>query len=78
MYSTEKIFDSMSLEDLHSTLEGFIDNDYCLSDFIYSQMLEDFLCLLELHDLVFVTSNERVLLTRKGEKILQQLNSMLI
>ncbi|MFZ9876773.1 MAG: hypothetical protein ACO3EY_06940, partial [Candidatus Nanopelagicales bacterium] len=40
-------------------------------EFLDSQTLEDFLYLLEMYEIVFLASDGRVLLTNKGERILQ-------
>lgn len=72
------MFKSMTCDDLYHTLYSIIDNDYTLDDFSMTQKTEEFLFMLELYDLVFVTSNERVLLTKKGERVLQYLNTLLI
>lgn len=79
MYNTEKIIESISEKELWATLQGISEDDYFESDFSRTQLLKDFLCLLELYDLVYITSTEqRVLLTLRGEKYLQTLSRLLI
>lgn len=78
MYAAEKMFKSLTCEELYLTLDGFVDNDYYIEDFMQSKMSQDFLYVLELYDLIFIASDNRALLTRKGEKLHQRLNVMLI
>lgn len=78
IYSTETLFKTMSLENLQYTLQSFLNEDYTLKDFNSNKKQKEFLYILELYELVYISSNGRVLLTPKGEKTLQQLNCMLI
>lgn len=57
-----------------------IHNEDCyLSDFLHTKFSKDALYTLELYNLVFISVTEqRVLLTASGEKVLQALNLKLI
>ncbi len=78
MYRIEELFKKMSAKDMQITLSGFLNEDYYLKDFSKTKLLQDFLYMLELYNLVFVASNKRILLTPDGQKMLQQLTSSLI
>lgn len=78
MYHVEELFKTMSAKDLHTTLYSFLNDDYTVKDFSKNKFSKDFLYMLEFYNLVFVSSNKRVLLTPVGEKTLQQLNTSLI
>lgn len=78
MYAAEKMFKSLTCEELFLTLDGFVDNDYYIEDFMETKMTQDFLYMLELYDLVFVASDDRILLTTHGEKVHRRLNALLI
>ena len=71
MYAAEQLFQSLSYEELYYTLRSIVDEDSYLDDFLDNKILEDFLYMLEIYDIVFLASDGRVLLTQKGEKILQ-------
>ena len=71
MYSAEQIFESLSYDDLHYTLKSVADEDCFLTEFLDTPLIEDFLHLLEVYDLIYIASDDRILLTPKGEKILQ-------
>jgi hypothetical protein len=71
MYTAEQIFQSLTYDELYYTLKSIVDEDCYLQDYLDNQTLEDFLYLLELYDIVFIASDERILLTQKGEKVLQ-------
>ena len=76
MYAAEDIFETLTYEELYYTLKGIIEEDYYLEDFLKTQTLEDFLYLLDLYDITFIASDDRILLTNKGEKILQYITSI--
>ena len=78
MYAAEKLFKSLTVKDLYYTLHSFVDNDYYLDDFSSTHVQKDFLYMLILYNLVFVASDKRILLTPKGEKVMQSLIVMLI
>lgn len=71
MYSAEQIFNSLTYEELYYTLKSIAGEDCMLGDFLDNESLEDFLYILDIHDLTYIASDERVLLTPKGEKVLQ-------
>jgi len=78
MHYSEKLFESLTTKELHSTLDSIADNDWYVEDFSRTQMLKDFLFMLEIYDLVFVAADERILLTSSGRKTLLYLNDLLI
>lgn len=78
MYAAEKLFKSLTLKELYHTLYGILDNDYYEKDFKENKTMEGFLYMLHMYDLAFVASDKRVLLTRKGEKVLQYVSVELI
>lgn len=71
MYAAEQIFQDLTYEELYYTLLSITEDDSYLYDFLEDSILEDFLYLLEIYDIIFIASDERILLTPKGEKILQ-------
>lgn len=71
MYAAERLFQALSYEELYYTLRSIVDEDSYFDDFLDNKILEDFLYMLEIYDIVFLTSDGRVLLTQKGEKVLQ-------
>ena len=75
MYAAEQILDSLTYEDLYYTLNNFYEEDCYLQDFLVSSVCEDFLYMLDVYDLIFIASDERILLTNKGEKVLQYVSN---
>lgn len=73
MYGSEQLFQQLSYEDLYLTLRSMVDEDNCLVDCIVDEVAGDFVYLLEVYNLVWITSDDRILLTSKGEKVLQHL-----
>ena len=68
MYAAEQLFQSLTYEEIYYTLRTISYEDCYLSEFFDDRTLEDFLYLLELYDIIFIASDERVLLTQKGNK----------
>jgi hypothetical protein len=58
---------------LFYTLKGIYDNDCYLEEFLDEDVLEDFLTTLVDYNILFVASDDRILLTNSGEKFLQKL-----
>lgn len=73
MYAAEQLFDSLTYEEIYYTLRSIVDNDCYLEEFLDSRILEEFLYLLEVYDIVRIASDDRVLLTQKGEKLFQHI-----
>jgi hypothetical protein len=71
MHSAEQLLDALSYEELYYTLKSIADEDSYLVDYLTSDLSEDFLYMLEVYDLIWIASDERVLLTPKGEKVQQ-------
>ena len=78
MYAAEQLFKSMTSKELYHTLYGIMDNDYYVQDFSSSNTLNDLLYVIEMYNLIYIASDERVLLTQRGEKVLQHLTALLI
>jgi uncharacterized radical SAM superfamily protein len=73
MYGSEQLFQQLSYKDLYFTLKSITEEDSNLVDCIVDDVVGDFIYLLEVYDLVWITSDDRILLTSKGEKIIQHL-----
>jgi hypothetical protein len=73
MYAAEQIFNSLTYEELYYTLSYIANDDWDFIDFLRDSTLEDFLYMLDWYELTYIASDDRVLLTPKGEKILQYL-----
>lgn len=71
MYTAEQIFESLTYEELYWTLKSIVDEDCWVDDVINNETTEDFFYILDVYDLIFLSSDNRILLTPKGEKILQ-------
>jgi hypothetical protein len=71
MYAAEHILDSLTYEDLYYTLKSTIEEDLYLKDHLGDNLVEDFLYMLDVCDLIYISSDDRILLTGKGEKTLQ-------
>jgi hypothetical protein len=76
MYAAELIFESLTYEEIYYTLRTLAYDDCYLSEFFDDRVLEDFLYLLEVYDIVFIASDERILLTQKGNKLFQHLGNV--
>ena len=71
MYSAEQILHALSYEELYDTLKSIAEEDCYLVDYLVCDLAGDFIYLLELYDLIWIASDDRLLLTQKGEKVLQ-------
>lgn len=76
MYAAEQLLQSLSYDELYYTLRSIVDDDNYLDDFLDNDLLGDFLYMLEVYDIVFIASDDRILLTQKGEKILQYIGQI--
>ena len=72
-YSAEQLLQNLSAEDLYTTLKSLNNEDSYLIDYIVDDLAGDFIYMLEVYDLVWLASDDRILLTTKGEKVLQLL-----
>ena len=70
MYSAETIFQSLSYQELYDILTGIADEDCYLVDYITCDVAGDFMYMLEVYDLIWIASDDRILLTNKGVKVL--------
>jgi hypothetical protein len=73
MYGAEHIFNTLTPKELYLTLKSLTIDDCYLSEYLGNDLIEDFLYLLEMHELIRISSDDRLLLTEKGEKLLQNL-----
>ena len=75
MYAAEQILQALTHDELYYTLRSMVDEDCYLDECLGNSVLEDFLYLLEVYDIIFIASDDRLLLTPKGDKILQYLDT---
>lgn len=73
MHASEHLFEHLTYNELYYTLSSVTEEDNYLIDYIVDELSGEFMYLLELYDLIWITSDDRILLTQKGEKILQNL-----
>jgi len=76
MYAAEQILQALTYEELYYTLRSIVDNDCYLNEFLDNEVLEDFVYMMEVYDIVYIASDDRVLLTNKGEKVLQYIGTV--
>ena len=76
MYAAEQLLQTLSYDELYYTLRSIVDDDNYLDEFLDNDLLGDFLYMLEVYNIVFIASDDRVLLTQKGEKILQYIGQI--
>ena len=74
MYYKDDYFPALTYEELYYTLKSINNNDCYLEEFLDNNLLEELVYQLDVHDIVFIASDDRVLLTSKGEKLMQRLN----
>lgn len=70
MYSAEQILQALSYQELYDTLRSIANEDCYLVDYITCDVAGDFMYMLEVYDLIWIASDDRILLTNKGEKVL--------
>ena len=63
----------INYDELYYTLRTILHEDCYLNEFLDNFLLEEILYTLDSHDVVFIASDDRILLTNKGEKFLQNL-----
>jgi len=71
MYAAEQLFQTLTYEELYYTLKSILENDCYIDEFLDNEILEDFLYMLDMYDITYIASDDRVLLISKGEKVLQ-------
>lgn len=64
--------DKLTYSQLFFLLREIADNDCYLVDFLVDDFLDETLYLLDLYNIIFLASDDRILLTIKGWNILQQ------
>lgn len=75
--AAEELIKNLGINYLQDTLSNIHNDDFYEKDFTVTVKLVEFLYMLELYDLVFVTATSRVILTPCGENVLYKLNSLL-
>jgi hypothetical protein len=70
MYTLQDLFDVLSTEEIYYTLKPLVDGDCYVEEFLDKELLEQFLNFLILCNVVWLASDNRVLLTESGEKVL--------
>lgn len=70
----EKLLSNLTYEELFFALTSLINNDCYVEDFFEEEPLEVFLELIEAYNLVYISSDNRVLLTPKGHNVLQNIS----
>ena len=70
---TISIFDYATPHEIYDVLISFANEDLYVADFIGSNEIENFLGCMLIWDYVWQTSDNRILLTALGEKLLQEL-----
>jgi len=73
MYAAEQLFNSLTYGEIYYTLRTIAYDDCYLAEFFEDNLLEDFLYLLDMYDIVYIASDDRILLTQKGNKLFQYL-----
>ena len=63
----------INYDELYYTLRTIFHDDCYLNEFLENFLLEEILYTLDSHDVIFIASDDRILLTNKGEKFLQNL-----
>lgn len=76
MYSAEHLLHTLSYKDLYYTLKYIAEEDCFLADYLISELTGEFVYLLEMYNLIWIASDDRLLLTQKGEKILQHVSNI--
>lgn len=66
-------FNNLTSKELYLILKEFACNDIYLSDYLDNIFLEDLLYLLETYEIIHILSNDRIILTQKGENLLYSL-----
>jgi hypothetical protein len=70
VYSAEQILQALSYQELYDTLKSIVNEDCYLVDYITCELAGDFMYMLEVYDLIWIASDDRIMLTPKGEKVL--------
>jgi len=70
MYTIQDLFDILTDEEIYYTLKPLVDEDCYVEEFVDGRLLEQFLNFLLQAGIVWLASDDRVLLTEKGEKVL--------
>ncbi len=76
MYAAEQLFDTLTYDEIYYTLRTLSHEDCYIFEFFQDKILQDFVYLLELYDIVFVATDKRILLTQKGNVLFQYLNQI--
>ena len=69
----EQLFNHISYKEMYLTLKSITEEDVYLDDCFYAGNVEEFVYLLEMYDLIWITSDGRLLITQKGGKVFDHL-----
>ena len=70
MYTVQDLFDILTDEEIYYTLRPLVQEDCYVDEFADGELLESFLNFILMCEVVWIASDERVLLTEKGERVL--------
>jgi hypothetical protein len=71
MYAAEQILNKLSYKDISYTLRFILDEDCYFCDFDDDRLTQDMIYLLGLYGLLYIASDQRIILTPKGMEILR-------
>ena len=78
MLNPRDLLSKISEKEMYEILKSILHEDCYASDFMEDDFSDNFLHMLETYNIAFVASDERVLLTSAGQKLLFILSEMLI
>lgn len=70
---------SVLYSDLYKFLKSLKDDDCYLQEYLdtnHNYLNDEFLYTMDMYDIIFIASDDRILLTQKGEAILQYLSQV--
>lgn len=68
------LFEALSDKEIYYTFKSVVEDDCYISEFLDKGILELFLELMVATKIIWITSDERILLTPKGENLLQEIS----
>jgi hypothetical protein len=73
VFTFSELLNILSDEQIYFTFKTIIDEDCYVHEFNDGETLQTFLEFMVYYDLAWISSDKRVLLTSKGEKMFQQI-----
>ena len=73
MFSDEDTLKNLNAGELYFTLKTFANDDVYLQDVLGDDFFEELVYNLDVYDITTITSDDRIKLTQKGEKLFQNL-----